>query len=647
MAEPRSDWAGGEFGESFHSKHAIRKCKDADSHLWKIRALSDRRMMLTWIAFVLGSVGLVLTALANEFCRYGYIPAEEEVLAGSIDPLSDPNLGCNGINANRLWYCQATISFSTLLLGISVTLRSRTALQEKDQQVLFVGKNTDPPDIEIISRRARFKRARESKRALIFELITTVMLHPVPGFRGRVDVRALNRVSPYEFEAMVVIFMFGRLWHLWRLVTARLFELDFERSTYLLGNKLELLTMMRHWDHLNNGLALKILIKKQPVVVLANGSFWLIVMCSYCLRLSETPVNAFHANSFWNQLWLVVVTLTTTGYGDNVPATHFGRFICVVVMFLGTVLISLLTATTTKNLELNHHEAIVCGHSDNTHRRHRVTVACCRYLQYIFRIARGSINEKWTLRSDLRRDFWKALDAYHLNLEEESHGKPESSLHNNNQDVEEADGRRTEGPDSGKGPPDWSTPASPASQQIVTQLQAIFSAMTTNAQETRAFREEVHVLQGTVVKMRLRSSALQAQVEQMVEDMGAALSRKKGMGAGGGGVFKSQGTSSSSNPPGASLTRSNTRREARAGEQGDGRERPGSERKSRRSSARRSKNRDTRDPRVMPPESMPPAGSGPWGISMGRPTRERRSKSAERRRRHGSLERAEHVASIY
>ena len=35
-------------------------------------------------------------------------------------------------------------------------------------------------------------------------------------------------MSPYEFEAMIVIFMFGRFWHLWRLITARHFRLTFE-----------------------------------------------------------------------------------------------------------------------------------------------------------------------------------------------------------------------------------------------------------------------------------------------------------------------------------------------------------------------------------------------------------------------------------
>jgi len=49
-----------------------------------------------------------LTALAAEVCRVGYIPTEEEILAGSVDPSSDPTLGCNGINSDRLWACQVS-----------------------------------------------------------------------------------------------------------------------------------------------------------------------------------------------------------------------------------------------------------------------------------------------------------------------------------------------------------------------------------------------------------------------------------------------------------------------------------------------------------------------------------------------------------
>ena len=39
--------------------------------------------------------------------------------------------------------------------------------------------------------------------------------------------------------------------------------------------------------------------------------------------------------------------MTTVGYGDNVPATHFGRFVCVFTMALGTIIVSLMTAAAT------------------------------------------------------------------------------------------------------------------------------------------------------------------------------------------------------------------------------------------------------------------------------------------------------------
>jgi hypothetical protein len=50
--------------------------------------------------------GLAVTAIAAEVCRYGYIPTEDEVLAGATNPLFDPDAGCDGINADRLWLCQ-------------------------------------------------------------------------------------------------------------------------------------------------------------------------------------------------------------------------------------------------------------------------------------------------------------------------------------------------------------------------------------------------------------------------------------------------------------------------------------------------------------------------------------------------------------
>jgi voltage-gated potassium channel len=48
--------------------------------------------------------------------------------------------------------------------------------------------------------------------------------------------------------------------------------------------------------------------------------------------------------SIWDGMWWAWVTLTHTGYGDIVPVTASGRVFAAFLIFLGVVLISLMTA---------------------------------------------------------------------------------------------------------------------------------------------------------------------------------------------------------------------------------------------------------------------------------------------------------------
>ncbi len=76
--------------------------------------------------------------------------------------------------------------------------------------------------------------------------------------------------------------------------------------------------------------------------------FWLAVVAisSIGMYLAETAENP-NVKSIYDALWWAVVTITTVGYGDVSPVTAEGRLAAGVLMVLGIVLFSFLTATLT------------------------------------------------------------------------------------------------------------------------------------------------------------------------------------------------------------------------------------------------------------------------------------------------------------
>lgn len=58
-------------------------------------------------------------------------------------------------------------------------------------------------------------------------------------------------------------------------------------------------------------------------------------------------------------VWWAAVTMTTVGYGDTTPRTGAGRFLALVWMFVGVVVVALLTATVTSTITVNHLRGVV------------------------------------------------------------------------------------------------------------------------------------------------------------------------------------------------------------------------------------------------------------------------------------------------
>jgi hypothetical protein len=111
--------------------------------------------------------------------------------------------------------------------------------------------------------------------------------------------------------------------------------------------------------------SLKALLSLRPYTVLSFLLIFSFLVMSFAIRTFEIAridvCNRFFFLS--NAFWLSVQTITLVGYGDVVPATHFGRLIAVFACLTGVLVLALLvsalsTTTDFTPLEDKVYEAI-------------------------------------------------------------------------------------------------------------------------------------------------------------------------------------------------------------------------------------------------------------------------------------------------
>jgi hypothetical protein len=89
-----------------------------------------------------------------------------------------------------------------------------------------------------------------------------------------------------------------------------------------------------------------------------------IVLFGFATRIFERPYSNDNADAadlnfdyVWNSMWLIVLTMTTVGYGDFFPRTHMGRFVVVLACFWGVFLVSMMVVTLTVSSEFTKGES--------------------------------------------------------------------------------------------------------------------------------------------------------------------------------------------------------------------------------------------------------------------------------------------------
>jgi len=108
--------------------------------------------------------------------------------------------------------------------------------------------------------------------------------------------------------------------------------------------------------------AVKSIVQESPYTLISIMFVLTAFSAAYALQVFERPLRQAQAmedptktdslelDSYWNSLWLTVVTMTTVGYGDLYPKTIGGRLIGMIVCIWGIFITSFFTVTLTNFL---------------------------------------------------------------------------------------------------------------------------------------------------------------------------------------------------------------------------------------------------------------------------------------------------------
>lgn len=91
-------------------------------------------------------------------------------------------------------------------------------------------------------------------------------------------------------------------------------------------------------------LALRAILRRPGLVAFVAAGASLVVGCGLVVYAAEHDRQNASIETIGDALWWALVTTTTVGYGDEVPVTGEGRAMAVVLMLLGIVVLSVLTA---------------------------------------------------------------------------------------------------------------------------------------------------------------------------------------------------------------------------------------------------------------------------------------------------------------
>ncbi len=97
----------------------------------------------------------------------------------------------------------------------------------------------------------------------------------------------------------------------------------------------------------------------KPYIILTIGLTASTFILGFAIRIFEIGSSDSPFIYTWNAFWVVILTMTTIGYGDIYPVTNLGRIICIVACIWGVFILSLFVVALTNTTEFSAKEGQV------------------------------------------------------------------------------------------------------------------------------------------------------------------------------------------------------------------------------------------------------------------------------------------------
>ena len=187
-------------------------------------------------------------------------------------------------------------------------------------------------------------------RWMILECIYNA-IHAPPGIDTEFELGVEDGSLILSLDALLATIMLLRVYIIIRMIKhyTKWSNMYAERKCERFGTK-------------NNTIfVLKAIFKEKPYVTLSICMVLSIAIFGMATRTFERPHLPEYGTDMdydyiWNAMWLVVLTMTTVGYGDFYPQTHMGRLVIVIACFWGVFLVSMMVVTLTDSSEFTKGE---------------------------------------------------------------------------------------------------------------------------------------------------------------------------------------------------------------------------------------------------------------------------------------------------